>query len=107
VHSTDLFFKFLHRYITGGSSAFSDAPVRGKVANVVLEETFVAESTLQSVYLWNLDLKDVDDLSSLLPASLEYLSLWNDLIHDLPLDGASFPALLELYVQLTLLLGGL
>jgi hypothetical protein len=48
----------------------------------------------------------VDDLPSLLPASVESLSLLNDLIHDLPLDGASFPALQNLYVQqFPLLLG--
>jgi hypothetical protein len=79
--------------------------VRGKVANVTLEDTFIAESTLQSVWLRNLNLKDVDDLPSLLPASVENLHLRNDLIHDLPLDGASFPALQMLYVQLHLLLG--
>jgi hypothetical protein len=82
-----------------------DEYVRGKVANVALEETFIAESTLQSVWLQNLNLKDVGDLPSLLPASVESLSLRNDLIHDLPLDGASFPALQNLYVQLILLLG--
>lgn len=81
--------------IVGGRDTFS--VLKSKVVNVTLTETFLAnQSQVDSLDLINFNLKaQIASLSALLPASLTYLRLANDLLNVFPWELAETLPLLQ------------
>jgi hypothetical protein len=90
----------VNRSFYGGSSAAYDDFAPGKVVDMALDGTFLADnSNLSIVNLYSMNLQNVTDLPALLPAGVLSIALRNDVLTEFAYDAPDFQQVQVMYVR--------